>query len=164
MDRELFEERYAGCAPWDIAGPQPAIVGIAESGRIRGRVLDVGCGTGENALYLAQRGHAVLGLDFVPAAIDRARAKAGERQSTAEFQVADALELSKLGQRFDTIIDCGLFHTFSDEERPVFVRGLHEALVPGGRLFILCFSDAEPGDEGPRRVSQSEIHAAFADG
>jgi cyclopropane fatty-acyl-phospholipid synthase-like methyltransferase len=134
---------------------------LAEAGQIRGSVLDVGCGTGENLLYLAARGHETWGLDFVPVAIERAKAKAAQRGIEAHFVVGNALELGKLGRQFDTVIDCGLFHTFSDEERPMFVRSLMEVLRAGGLLHLLCFSDEQPGTEGPRRVSQQEIRDAF---
>ena len=62
------------------------------------------------------------------------------------------------------MIDCGLFHTFSDEERLAFMRGLAEVLQAGGSLYLLCFSDEQPGTEGPRRVSQQEIRDTFYDG
>jgi SAM-dependent methyltransferase len=164
MDHQLFEQMYQGQAPWDTGRPQPAIVKLAEAGKIRGSVLDVGCGTGENLIYLAARGHVAWGLDFVPVAIERAKAKAAQRAIEAHFIVGNALELTKLGRQFDTVIDCGLFHTFSDEERPAFVQGLAEVLTSGGWLHILCFSDEEPGTEGPRRVSRQEIRDAFHDG
>ncbi|HEX4150252.1 MAG TPA: class I SAM-dependent methyltransferase, partial [Pirellulales bacterium] len=137
---------------------------LAESGVIRGSVLDVGCGTGENALYLAGRGHETWGLDFVPAAIERARAKAEKRGIDVMFVIGDALKLADLGRQFDTVIDCGLFHTFSDEQRPGYVRGLGYVLHPGGLLHILCFSEEEPSTEGPRRVTQQEIRQAFTGG
>ena len=164
MDHQLFEQMYQGQAPWDTGRPQPTIVKLAEACQIRGSVLDVGCGTGENLLYLASRGHYAWGIDFVPVAIERAKAKAAQRGMAAHFLVANALELKKLEMQFDTVIDCGLFHTFSDDERPVFVQGLAEVLRHGGLLHLLCFSDEEPGTEGPRRVSQQEIRDAFQDG
>jgi len=164
VDHQLFEQMYQGQAPWDTGRPQPAIVKLAQAGQIRGSVLDVGCGTGENLLYLAAGGHEAWGLDFVPVAIQRARTKAAERGIAAHFVVGNALELNKLGRQFDTVIDCGLFHTFADEQRPVFVRGLTEVLRPGGLLHVLCFSDEEPGSEGPRRISRQEIRDAFQDG
>lgn len=164
MDQQLFEQMYEGQAPWDTGRPQPAIVKLAEAGQIQGSVLDVGCGTGENLLYLGARGHEAWGIDFVSVAIDRAKAKAAERGIAAHFLVGNALELTKLGRQFDTVIDCGLFHTFADEERPVFVQGLAEVLRAGGLLHILCFSDEEPGTEGPRRIAQQEIRDAFQTG
>jgi len=164
MDHQLFEQMYQGQAPWDTGRPQPAIIKLAKAGQIRGSVLDVGCGTGENLLYLAARGHEAWGIDFVPVAIERAKAKAAQRGTNAHFIVGNALELKKLGRRFETVIDCGLFHTFTDEERPVFVMGLGDVLGHGGLLYILCFSDEEPGTDGPRRISQQEIRDSFDDG
>ncbi len=164
MGRERFESAYQETAPWDIAGPQPAFVGLEEAGEIRGSVLDAGCGTGENALYLASRGHEVWGLDFVPVAIERANVKAKERGLGVHFQAGDALKLDQLGRTFDAVIDCGLFHTFADEERPLYVSGLATVVRPGGSVHILCFSDQEPPGQGPRRVTQQEIRDAFGDG
>jgi cyclopropane fatty-acyl-phospholipid synthase-like methyltransferase len=164
MDAERFESIYQGQPPWDIPGPQPAIVALEEAGAIVGSVLDAGCGTGENALYLASRGHEVWGVDYVPIAVERAMKKAQQRGLPARFQVADALQLAGLGRQFDAVIDCGLFHTFSDEERPRYVAALAEVLRPGGRYHVLCFSDEEPPGEGPRRVTQAELRDAFRDG
>lgn len=164
MGKDQFESFYQGKPPWDIPGPQPAFVALEEAGKIVGSVLDAGCGTGENALYLAARGHEVLGVDFVAAAIERARIKARERGSSARFEIADALHLDQLGQTFDAVIDCGLFHVFNDKDRARYVASLARAARPGGRVHILCFSDKEPPGRGPRRVSQTEIRDAFRDG
>ena len=164
MDAEQFREMYAGQAPWDIPGPQPALVAIEEAGKIGVAVLDAGCGTGENALFLASRGHKVLGLDYVAEAIERARAKAALRAIDAEFQEGNALRLDQLGRTFDTVIDCGLFHTFDDEERSRYVAGLATVLKAGGTLHFLCFSDEEPPGDGPRRITRQEIHDSFRDG
>jgi SAM-dependent methyltransferase len=162
--REQFESMYQSTAPWDIPGPQPAFVGLEEAGSIQGSVLDAGCGTGENALYLASRGHEVWGIDFVPLAIERAKDKANDRELDVQFQVGNALRLEKLGRQFDTVIDCGLFHTFSDDDRAPYVAGLAKVLRPGGHFHMMCFSDQEPGSEGPRRITQQEILESFRDG
>jgi ubiquinone/menaquinone biosynthesis C-methylase UbiE len=164
VEQRLFEQAYQGQPPWDTGRPQPAIVRLAEAGQITGSVLDVGCGTGEIVLDLAARGHDSWGVDFVPAAIERARAKAAQRGIAAQFVVGDALELDQLGRQFDTVIDCGLFHTFSDDERPRFVCSLAAVLRSGGTLHILCFSDQEPGSDGPRRIAREEIVEAYGDG
>ena len=113
---------------------------------------------------LAERGLGVLGVDFAPAAVELARRKAAERGLSPEFQVADALDLGALGRRFRTVIDSGVFHTFSDTERPVYVNSLASVLEPGGVVHLLCFSELTPGDYGPRRVTQQEIHDAFGNG
>jgi cyclopropane fatty-acyl-phospholipid synthase-like methyltransferase len=162
VDRAHFEGAYAGQAPWDIAKPQRAFVAVSE--RVTGRVLDAGCGTGENALFFAAQGHRVTGIDFVEEAIQRARRKAAERDLHIAFLVKDALALRDWAERFASVIDSGLFHCFSDNDRRSYVAGLSHVLTPGGRLFLLCFSDAEPGTEGPRRVSRQELYGAFTDG
>jgi cyclopropane fatty-acyl-phospholipid synthase-like methyltransferase len=161
-DRNTFETAYAGQAPWDIGRPQQAFLDVAD--RITGSVLDAGCGTGENALFFASRGHKVTGIDFLEEPITRARRKATERGLTATFLVMDALALKDLPEVFDSVIDSGLFHVFSDEDRRRYVEGVASALKPGGGLFLLCFSDQEPGTQGPRRVSKKELHDAFAQG
>jgi cyclopropane fatty-acyl-phospholipid synthase-like methyltransferase len=158
-----FESSYLGTPPWDIGRPQPAIKRLAETGQLTGTVLDVGCGTGENALYLAERGFTVVGIDGAPTAVKKARAKAKRRGLNALFEVADALDLS-MPQKFDTVLDSGLFHVFSDEERDRFRDSLKRVVKPGGTYFLMCFSDQEPGDWGPRRVTQAEIRSVFSDG
>jgi SAM-dependent methyltransferase len=162
VDRTTFEELYAGPAPWEIGKPQRPFVAVAE--RAVSPVLDAGCGTGENALYFASRGHLVTGIDFVEEAIRRARLKAAARILPVQFLVKDATALSDWDERFATVLDCGLFHVFSDDDRRHYVKGLARLLAPGGRLFLLTFSDEEPGVEGPRRVSRQELYDAFANG
>ena len=161
-DRSTFETAYTGQAPWDIGRPQQVFLEVAD--RITGSVLDAGCGTGENALFIASRGHKVTGIDFLEEPIRRAKRKATERGLTATFLVKDALTLKDWTERFDNVIDSGLFHVFSDEDRRRYVEGLATVLKPGGRLFLACSSDEEPGNEGPRRVSRQELYDAFTDG
>jgi cyclopropane fatty-acyl-phospholipid synthase-like methyltransferase len=161
-DRKTFENAYAGQAPWDIGKPQKALLDVAD--RITGTVLDAGCGTGENALYFAGRGCQVTGIDFLDEPIQRARRKAADRGLAATFLVKDALTLKDWTDRFDNVIDSGLFHVFSDADRRLYVDGLGAVLKPGGRLYLICFSDAEPGTQGPRRVPKKELHDAFAQG
>lgn len=161
-DRSTFENIYAGQPPWDIGRPQKALIDVAH--QITGSILDAGCGTGENALFFAGRGQKVTGIDFLAEPITRAKKKAAERGVPATFLVMDALALKDLPEVFDSVIDSGLFHVFSDDDRRRYVDGLATVLKPGGRLFLLCFSDQEPGTQGPRRVSRQEIKDAFAEG
>jgi SAM-dependent methyltransferase len=161
---EDFDAVYAGTPPWDIGRPQPAFLALTEAGAIRGRVLDVGCGTGEHALMAASIGLEATGIDSAPAAIALAEAKARDRGLTAHFLVHDALQLASLGQQFDTVLDCGLFHVLDDADRRSFVENLRAVIPPGGRYFMLCFSDRQPGDFGPRRISRDEIRASFEKG
>ncbi|HEX9122696.1 MAG TPA: class I SAM-dependent methyltransferase [Actinomycetota bacterium] len=160
---DFFETAYEGTPTWDIGRAQPVVVRLAETGLIAGSVLDIGCGTGENALELAHRGHPVLGVDRVERAIAKARQKARERNSDAEFLVWDALRLAELDRTFDTAIDVGLFHTLEDEDRPAYAESLRAVLNPAGRAFLLCWSERNPWGYGPRRVTRHEIRETFVD-
>ena len=161
MSANRFVEAYKGKPPWDIGRPQPAFEALADAGEIAGPVLDAGCGTGENALFLAALGLEVVGIDAVEAAVEAARRKAVARGLEAEFLVHDALALEGLGRRFATVVDSGLFHTFDDRERRRFVASLAAALALGGRYYVLCFSEREVRDGGPRRVTQADLRAAI---
>jgi SAM-dependent methyltransferase len=188
-----WDDAYAGSVPpaWDLGQPQPAFVRLAEQGLLTGTVLDAGCGTGEQTLLAASHGADALGVDVSPLALEIARGKAaargipaaaggqvgpaaaggqvgpaaaGGQVGSARFEVADALKLGELGLGFVTIIDSGLFHVFDDESRVRYVTSLASVLRLGGRLYLMCFSDRQPGMFGPRRVSQDELRGAFADG
>jgi SAM-dependent methyltransferase len=153
---------------WEIDRPQSAFVSLAENGGIRGTVLDVGCGTGDNALFFAERGHAAWGVDISPRAIATAQAKARARGlEEATFRCADAFDLAALGRSFDTVVDSGLFHLFADPvRRALYAKSLSSVVRPGGTLFVLGFSDREPTDwGGPRhRIAQEDFGRAFTEG
>lgn len=158
----FFEDAYQGTPPWDIGRPQRIFVQLVERGRLKENpVLDVGCGTGENALFLAAKAFEVTGIDVSPTAIQKAKRKAKERKLRATFLAHDALRLSTLGRTFATVIDSGMFHTLDDAERPIFAEELAKALRPGGTYFLACFSEQEPNWGGPRRVTEREIRSAF---
>jgi SAM-dependent methyltransferase len=164
-DGHDFDAMYvAGRPPWDIGRPQPAFRELGERGRLVGRVLDVGCGTGEHALMAAAIGLDATGVDAASTAVTIARRKADERELRARFITWNALELADLGESFDTVLDCGLFHVFEDADRPKFVQALRASMPVGAWYYMLCFSDLEPGDWGPRRIQQEEIRASFSDG
>jgi SAM-dependent methyltransferase len=158
---EFFDAVYEGVPPWEIGRPQADIVRLFERGGFKGKVLDVGCGTGDNSLFLAGKGLDVLGIDRVAKAVERAIAKAKQAGLTVAFRVADALQLDKLGQVFDTVLDCGLFHTLSDKDRLCYAKGLRAVVKNRGTLHILCFSDQEPPGIGPRRIAERELIELF---
>ena len=150
--------------PGTSVARRPVFVRLADAGEIASPVLDSGCGTGEHTLLFASRGMDALGVDVSPTAIGRARQKAADRGLNADFQVGDVLALDRLGRTFATIIDSGVFHTFSDADRVRYVASLASVLQQGGVLHLLAFSELTPGERGPRRVTQAELRAAFADG
>jgi SAM-dependent methyltransferase len=162
--RDEFDAMYAGKPGWDIGQPQPVLLRLAESGGLRGHVLDVGCGTGEHALMAAQLGYPATGVDTSARAVAIAQEKARERELPAHFLVWNALDLPSLNESFDVVLDSALFHVFDDAQRIGYVNSLRAVVLIGGRYHMLCFSDREPGAWGPRRVSRDEIRSSFADG
>ncbi|HEX6254388.1 MAG TPA: class I SAM-dependent methyltransferase [Euzebyales bacterium] len=159
-----FDALYDGTPPWDIGRPQPLLQRLADDGEITGRVLDVGCGTGEHTLLAAELGLDAVGVDIAPKAVAAARRKAAERGVDARFEVLDVAHLDALGQTFDTVIDCGLLHTLPEPAVPGFVDALATVMRPGGRYHLLCVSDRQPGHAGPRRTSREFIRTTFGDG
>lgn len=158
---QLWDASYAdGPAPWDIGRPQPAVVRLASNGGFTGTVLDAGCGTGENTLFVASLGLPVLGFDVAQTALAIARKKAADRGIEVEFVAADALQLEQLGRTFQTVLDCGLFHTFDAQERPRYALSLASVMERDATLYLLCFSDDGP-NTGPHPISQEELRAAF---
>jgi SAM-dependent methyltransferase len=152
-----FDTAYAngGTPTWDIGRPQAAVRRLLDAGWFGppgSAVLDAGCGTGEHALLLAERGHRVVGVDLAGEAIARANAKATAKAAVkttarglaADFLVHDALDLGGLGRTFDLALDVGLFHTLGDDDRPRYAASLAAAVRPGGRAAILCWSDRNP--------------------
>lgn len=160
-----WEGAYSrGWAPWDVGHPQPAVVALADAGDIQSPVLDSGCGTGEHTLLFSSRGLTAVGVDISRTAIASANEKAAERNVDCEFVVGDVLALDRLGRRFRTIVDSGVFHVFDDANRERYVKSLAGAIEDRGVVHLLCFSEETPGTDGPRRVTQAEIRSAFADG
>jgi SAM-dependent methyltransferase len=160
----FFDVAYEGTPSWEIGRPQPAVVRAAEAGLFAGSVLDIGCGTGEHALFLAGRGHVVLGVDGAPAAVERARRKARERGVTSvRFVVADILrDLPALvDPAVDVALDVGCFHSLGDEEHESYAQQVASAVRPGGRLVLVCWSERNPWGAGPRRITRQVLRAVF---
>jgi len=159
-----WDDSYQNTPPWDIGRPQPALVGIVEKSEVKGsRGLDVGCVTGENAIFLAENGFSVTGLDVSRKALETAKAKAMQRRVKVDLRVGSALAMDFPEGSFDTTIDSGLFHTFTDEDRPEFAAEIARVLRGDGLYFMLCFSEKEPTSwGGPRRVTEKEIVDTFS--
>ncbi len=159
-----------GKPPWIINQAQPDLISAVEKGDICGpTILDVGCGNGDNAIYLASCGFEVTGVDVSAKAIEIAKQKASKAVVDVNFKVLDALEIRTLNKKFDTIIDFGLFHNIAGDCRERYVRALSDVCVSKGQFLMLCFSD-QAGEYGvypnryPKQMSQAEIRAAFAEG
>jgi SAM-dependent methyltransferase len=152
-----FELAYRASPPWEIGKPQPVIVSLAASGLIVGAVLDVGCGTGENALELARNGIEVIGVDFSSTAIGLAQTKATVRGVDVDFRAVDANRLETLGRRFPTIVDSALLHIIGDLEE--YAVQLDKVIEPGGTLIILEISEHAPNNFP--RISEAQIRETF---
>ncbi|WP_245008665.1 class I SAM-dependent methyltransferase [Mycolicibacterium farcinogenes] len=160
---------FAGPPPWNIGKPQPAIAALIAAGQVQDPVLDAGCGIGDLTIALAEAGHDVTGIDISTAAIDDATGQANDRGLTARFIQGDARDLAGLGlgePQFNTVIDCTLFHSLPLDARDDYLRGIHAAANPGGRLYLLVFTtDALPVDSPcpvPNLVTEAEVRDAVA--
>jgi SAM-dependent methyltransferase len=157
-----FDDFYKNqVPPWVIGEPQPAIVALERDGHIRGRVLDIGCGTGEHTILLTRLGYDVLGVDGAPTAVEQARRNAAGHGVDARFAVRDALELGT-SPIFDTVVDSALFHVFDADDRIRYVRSLRGVTRPGALVVVLALSDAGRGF-GPQ-VSERDLRGAFGEG
>ncbi|WP_137725745.1 SAM-dependent methyltransferase [Prescottella subtropica] len=153
--------------PWDIGEAQPVVRALESEGEIESDVLDIGCGPGENTIFLAGHGYRVWGLDAAPAAIDIARGRARDRRvgDAVTFEVADATDLGGWADRFTTIVDSALYHCFPEGKRAAYVAELHRAARSQCRLHLLCFSDRVPdGFPGPFRIDEDNLRGTLADG
>lgn len=160
-----WDEIYAGRPRWDIGRPQPAFLALAQSGAIAGRVLDVGCGTGEHALMCAAVGLDATGVDISAVAISAAEHKARERGLTARFLRHDVRRLAELGESFDTVLDSGLLvHVIDDEQhRAAYLQGLQAVVPSDGRYFVLCFRGPQANSPA-RHLTPEDVTACFTQG
>jgi SAM-dependent methyltransferase len=165
-EARAWEEAYRGTPTWDVGHPQTAFLRAAAKGLLRGDVLDVGCGTGVHARYLAERGHQVVGVDVAAAALERAAAgpPTAARFVRADVRALDAAGFGPEGEQFDTVLDVGCFHTLRPADRGRYADSVGGALRANGHLVLICWSEANPPGFGPNRVSQAEIRQAFGVG
>ena len=161
-DAAYRHEIFMGPPPWNIGAPQPEILALIDAGKVTGPVLDAGCGVGDVALALAERGYEVTGIDLSTVAIEQAAAAAADRGlTTARFLQGDLRDIGALGltQQFNTVIDCTLFHSLPVEARDDYLRGIHEAAAAGAALYLLVFTkDALPADSPcpiPNQVTEA---------
>lgn len=160
-----LDDLYASRPPWDIGHPQPAFAALADRGEITGRVLDIGCGTGEHTLMAAALGLKATGIDLSATALRLATEEARRRNLSTRFVHYDALRLAELGEVFDTVLDSLVLHAFEASQRTAYLEGVRAVLRPGGRLFVLCYGDLQRADAPvPHHLSRSQLESCFVDG
>jgi cyclopropane fatty-acyl-phospholipid synthase-like methyltransferase len=164
MSKGDFESKYQKKAPWDIGRPQKVFADRFAEVLPQSPVLEIGCGNGDLALFLASKGCNVLGIDFSREAINKAKAKAKDAGSNVSFEVLDAFSLPKLGKRFKTIVDCCFFHVLDDNSRKEYEQVLQEIIEPTGMIYMLCFAVRLAHPEAPRAISKQDIEQTFGDG
>jgi SAM-dependent methyltransferase len=158
---QLIEGAGITRVPWDIEAEQPAVVDFHKLGRFRGEILDVGCGLGDNAIYLARLGHKVTAIDAASAAIEQARVRAAGLD--IEWAVTDATDLSEYTGRFDTVLDSALYHTLDAVNRKLYVAAIHRATAPGARLNLLSFAAVPGGMPEPLAVAEQTLRDDLAE-
>jgi 2-heptyl-1-hydroxyquinolin-4(1H)-one methyltransferase len=144
--------------PWSLGEPQPEIAALIAQGKMKGNVLDAGCGEAALSLHLAALGHNTVGLDASPTAIDLAKAEAAKRGLTnASFEVADISSFTGYDGRFDTIVDSTLFHSMPVELRDGYQRSIVRAAAPGASYYVLVFDRAGVPNGPPNAVTEDEL-------
>src|ERR1700677_547396 len=155
-------EFSGGRPPWSLGEPQPEIAAVLDQGKIRGDVLDAGCGEAALALHMAALGHNTVGLDASPTAITLAKAEAGRQGLTnASFEVADITDFTSWPtgseRRFNTIVDSTLFHSMPVELRDGYQRSIVRAAAPGASYFVLVFNRSGMPDGPANPVTEDEL-------
>jgi ubiquinone/menaquinone biosynthesis C-methylase UbiE len=164
--RAFFDAVYTGQAPWDVGAPQADLMALIEEIPPEGRILDLGCGTGDLVIGLARRGYSVLGVDFAQAAIDEAerrlRTLTPEQRARVELRVGDALRLSEMDDEIGAIVDSGFLHLFDAPARFTLAAEISTLLPRGGRYYMLGFAIAIPASDVPRQITAEELGRLFS--
>jgi SAM-dependent methyltransferase len=132
--------------PWDNKAPKDTVVAWQTQGLVHGDVLDIGCGLGDNAIYLAQQGFNVTGLDISPTALLTAERRAKDAGVSVKFAAADSTKLDGYTDAFDTVVDSGMFHCLDEDGKHRYAAAVHRATRDGATLLLSCFSDAHSAE------------------
>lgn len=161
---ELYRASKVADLPWYHEGLDPDFEkAIASQGTPGLRILDLGTGPATQAIALATLGHSIVATDIAPSAIEKARKAAKRAGVRVDFRVDDILDSRLENGLADLVVDRGVFHVLPPQARPRYVHEVHRILRPEGRLLLKTFSDKEPGDYGPYRLSPGELRSAFLD-
>ena len=163
-DSLAFHDLHDGRPPWDTGAPQPALLALTKAGELRGRVLDIGCGTGEHTLMAAAAGLDATGIDLAAGALEAGARKALERGLTARFLCHDALRLSDLGESFDTALDSLLLHALDPAVRAGYLSGVRAVLRPAAAARALLQRPAHGDPDLPHKMSRAELASCFTSG
>jgi SAM-dependent methyltransferase len=165
MPHPSWNDSYAsGHLPWDTGEPEPLLVEFVQSGAVApNRTLEIGAGTGTNAIWLAERGFDVVGLDVSPLAVERAQAKMNGQSLRCRFAARDFLAEGAPGGGFEFVFDRGCFHVFDEpSERQRFAAHVAAALAPGGLwLSLIGSTEGPPREVGPPRRSACDVTLAI---
>jgi SAM-dependent methyltransferase len=159
---EMVQGVDVAAVPWDIGGAQPVVIEAERGGRLHGAVLDVGCGLGDNAIYLASQGHQVTGIDTAASAVEQARHRARQHGVDVEFAVADASTLEGFDGRFDSALDGACYHTLDEDARDAYAAALHRATKPDGLLSLFCFPPGGSGPVAAMGVPEEDLRATWS--
>jgi SAM-dependent methyltransferase len=158
---QLIEGVDLPSIPWDIGAAQPVVIEAERAGRFHGAVLDVGCGLGDNAIYLASQGHQVTGIDAAPTAIEQARQRAQQQGVGVDFAVADATSLAGFEGRFDSVLDGACYHCLDEDARHAYAAALHRASRPDALLTLFCFPAGSTGLAAAMGVSEENLRTTW---
>lgn len=162
VERKVYELLYKGKPPWEIGKPQPAVIDLEQEKNFISPILDVGCGGGANAKYLAERGYQVYAIDYIESVISKANIQ--NPHSNITFAYKNVFDLENDIKEYQTILDSATFHGFSDKQRKTYADTLRKYMKIGAYIFILGFSEKEIKKGGPRRLSAEIFKNYFKNG